>query len=58
METIPSSTPDQVNEKATTPWGALIGILLILGIVVAGAYYALSDRLAHIQMSDSVSVVE
>lgn len=41
-----------------TPWGAIIGILLILVIVVTGAYYALTDRLADMSAPEVVSVIE
>lgn len=39
-----------MSMENTTPhqgsWGAIISILLILAIVVAGAYYAFTDRLS------------
>lgn len=38
IETSPSPAP------RPNPWGALISIFLILAIVVAGAYFALSSR--------------
>lgn len=34
------------TSKRQGSWGAMIGILLILAMVVAGAYYAFTDRLA------------
>ncbi|CAN5765404.1 hypothetical protein BH11PAT2_BH11PAT2_03370 [soil metagenome] len=50
MDTEQTSTSPNVNDatekKGQSPWGVLIAILLILGIVVSGAYYALSQRIA------------
>lgn len=40
METINTTSPRSGS------WGAIISILLILAIVVAGAYYAFTDRVA------------
>lgn len=31
--------------KRQTPWGLFIGLLLILAIIVSGAYYALEKRI-------------
>jgi len=39
-----SSTPTPVQSKRSTPWGTIIGIVLILAIVVAGAYYSFMKR--------------
>ena len=42
MEATDLSTSPRPNSS----WGAIISILLILAIVVAGAYYAFTDRVA------------
>ena len=59
METDPriSLSPD-VRPEARTPWGAIIGILLILAIVVVGAYYTLTDRLADLSASETASAAQ
>lgn len=33
-----------MKQNKSTPWGTLIGLLLILVIIVAGAYYAFTQR--------------
>lgn len=33
--------------KPRTSWGAIIGLLLVVVIVVAGAFYMLGERVAH-----------
>ena len=35
--------PEQ-EKKRSTPWGAIIGLVLILAIVVAGACYSFMQR--------------
>ena len=30
--------------KRSTPWGAIIGLVLILSVVVAGAFYSFTKR--------------
>lgn len=47
----------RTRPKTATPWGAIIGILLILVIVVGGAYYALTDRLADMGASERSAAV-
>lgn len=42
MEQTITPTPEQ--SKRSTPWGTIIGIILILAIVVAGAYYSFTKR--------------
>ncbi len=52
----PPITPDSTSQEPElsqrprrarrTPWGLFIGLLLILAIIVAGAYYTLTERLA------------
>lgn len=42
METTHTNTPAHPNSS----WGAIISIFIILAIVVAGAYYAFTDRIA------------
>ncbi|HWU24459.1 MAG TPA: hypothetical protein VN086_01755 [Candidatus Paceibacterota bacterium] len=37
-------SPTPVQAKRSTPWGTIIGIMLILAIVVAGAYYSFTKR--------------
>lgn len=32
------------NPKRSAPWGIFIGLILILAIIVAGAYYSFSKR--------------
>lgn len=63
--TTPSQAPnDQLSHEQAlgrrrsshrTPWGLFIGLLLILAIIVAGAYYTLNERLApqsvHIEVT-------
>jgi hypothetical protein len=39
-------TPEQISPRPNNSWGAIISILLILVIVVAGAYYAFTDRVS------------
>jgi hypothetical protein len=43
----PEPTPSLPYEtpKRQTPWGLFIGLLLILAIIVSGAYYALEKRI-------------
>lgn len=55
-----SLTPETLSATPSrkTPWGAIIGILLILVIVVTGAYYALTDRLADMDTSEVVSAID
>lgn len=43
MDAIDTNTPAR---RPNNSWGAIISILLILAIVVAGAYYAFTDRVA------------
>lgn len=59
MDTDPRITlAPNVRPEAKTPWGAIIGILLILMIVVGGAYYALTDRLADMGMSETAAAAQ
>lgn len=48
-----SSTPSTAafasDTQKSTPWGLLVGLLLILAIIVAGAYYAFTERIAPVQ---------
>jgi hypothetical protein len=41
-----ASTPPTMprNPKRPAPWGIFVGLILILAIIVAGAYYAFSKR--------------
>lgn len=41
------SAPQSTHEtpEARTPWGLFIGLILILAIIVAGAYYSLNSRI-------------
>lgn len=39
-----SSQPIETKAKRSTPWGAIIGLILILAIVVCGAYYSFTKR--------------
>ena len=34
------------SKKPGTPWGLFIGLILILVVIVAGAYYAFNQRIA------------
>lgn len=43
MEPEPVSASDSPR-KGRTPWGVVIGLVLILAIVVAGAYYSFTKR--------------
>lgn len=36
--------PQPVEVNRSTPWGAIIGLVLILAIVVGGAYYSFTKR--------------
>jgi hypothetical protein len=38
-------TSSHETPKRQTPWGLFIGLLLILAIIVSGAYYALEKRI-------------
>lgn len=41
----PSATqPLEVKPKRSTPWGLIIALVLILAIVVCGAYYSFTKR--------------
>lgn len=40
----PTDQTPHVSQKKKAPWGALIGLVLILAIIVAGAYYAFTER--------------
>jgi hypothetical protein len=40
------TTPGTLRQRPNNSWGAIISILLILAIVVIGAYYAFTDRVA------------
>jgi hypothetical protein len=45
----PITTPPTAlvpSPKKSNPWGLLIGLLIILAIIVAGAYYAFTERVA------------
>jgi hypothetical protein len=42
----PETTSIIAPKKNQSPWGVIIAILLILGIVVSGAYYAFTQRIA------------
>ncbi|HEY0011074.1 MAG TPA: hypothetical protein VGB97_04200 [Candidatus Paceibacterota bacterium] len=46
MEFTTTPALPRTNRPSKGSWGALISIFLILAIVVAGAYYALTDRIA------------
>jgi hypothetical protein len=35
---------ESTSSRSNNSWGAIISILIILAIVVAGAYYAFTDR--------------
>lgn len=39
--------PVSAPETKKTPWGSLIGIVLIVIILVAGAFYVWQERLAQ-----------
>lgn len=47
--------PSTKQTDRKTPWGILIGLLLILAIVVFGAYYALSERIAAQSTPSAIS---
>lgn len=53
MEPSPISTEEQ-PKKRSTPWGAIIGLVLILAIVVAGAYYSFTNRYHSVHTSASL----
>lgn len=45
MEPTPSTTvAKHETKKRSTPWGLFIGLLLILGVIVWGAYYTFNER--------------
>lgn len=47
-ETNPVNPPEElIGSPKNTSWGALISIVLILGLVVLGAFYAYGKRIAQ-----------
>ncbi|HEY4489234.1 MAG TPA: hypothetical protein VJA87_02010 [Candidatus Paceibacterota bacterium] len=44
-----------LSPRPNNSWGAIISILLILAIVVAGAYYAFTDRIAPAPAADTTA---
>ncbi|MEO6536474.1 MAG: hypothetical protein ABIT47_02190 [Candidatus Paceibacterota bacterium] len=56
IETTPSNPITPTTKKVETPWGVIIATLLILGIVVSGACYAFTERIAPTPTTDSSSV--
>jgi hypothetical protein len=48
-ETVPPVSPDIAKQKAAS-WGATIVIVLILGMIVVGAFYAWGQRIARTQV--------
>ncbi|MDB5245274.1 MAG: hypothetical protein JWN90_379 [Parcubacteria group bacterium] len=45
IETTPTDSSIAPSKKGQTPWGVIIAILLILVIIVSGAYYAFTERI-------------
>lgn len=43
------------SPRPNNSWGAIISILLILAIVVAGAYYAFTDRVTPTPLETQTS---
>lgn len=39
-----------------TPWGSLIGIILIVAILVAGAFYVWQERLAQDRAAEQAAL--
>jgi hypothetical protein len=42
----PPLIPQEPKDKPETSWGLFIGLFLILIVIVAGAYYAYTERIA------------
>ncbi len=55
MDTDLISPPAYETPKHSTPWGLFIGLLLILVIIVSGAYYALVKRIGVSPLSPTNS---